>query len=63
VALVRRRLAHVCEWQHCTCAPVGFRMFWREGTLIVFWFCRPHQRRWDRGVRRRWRRQLEADAA
>lgn len=47
-----RRRRQACDWQHCGVQAVGYRQHWQLNVLRRFWFCRPHQRWWDRGVRR-----------
>lgn len=56
-----RRPAPACEWGECAAAPVGFRTHWKVGSMFVLWFCRRHQRRWDRGVRQRHRAEIRSD--
>lgn len=46
----RRRPAPTCQWGSCLRSPVGFRLLWRGLHYFVYWFCRRHQRQWDRGV-------------
>ena len=48
---MRRRRKPACEWQDCTVPAVGYRRHWNYGTQLFTWLCRPHQRRYDKGVR------------
>lgn len=50
-----------CEWERCWRHARGWRNWWRLGTRFRFHLCRPHQRQWDAGVRRRLHRAPTAE--